>query len=164
VTLTGSFLSARKNMGSSRNGRALCFSIKLLAILLTLWQTAGLFVAATQHKESQNPAEVRSAPIEINTASTEDFAKLPGIGPELARRIVAYRTKHGPFHRVEDLLVIRGIGPKKWKALRPYLRVSDAMGPSHANKRIGAPIPTLVPKWARVSLCYKVTPKKFLCS
>jgi competence protein ComEA len=61
--------------------------------------------------------------IDINQASPEDIQKLPGIGPALAQRIVAYRQKHGPFRRVEDLMVIKGIGIKKWKALRPYVRV-----------------------------------------
>lgn len=64
--------------------------------------------------------------IDINMASAEDFAKLPGIGPELARRIVAFREKHGPFRRVEDLLAIRGIGPKKWRGIRPYLRIGES--------------------------------------
>ena len=75
-------------------------------------------------KSYETPAPV----IDINQASAEDFAKLPGIGPELAGRIVAFREKHGPYRRVEDLLVIRGIGHKKWKALRPYLRVTRNAG------------------------------------
>jgi len=64
-------------------------------------------------------------PVDINRASAEDFARLPGIGPELARRIVAFREKHGPFRRVEDLLVIRGVGHKKWRGIRGYLRVGE---------------------------------------
>jgi competence protein ComEA len=64
--------------------------------------------------------------IDINRASAGDIQKLPGIGPELARQIVAYRQKHGPFRGVEELMAIRGIGHKKWKAIRPYIRV----GPS----------------------------------
>jgi len=64
--------------------------------------------------------------LDINQASADDFATLPGIGPKLAGQIVAYREKHGPFRRVEDLLVIRGIGPKKWKAIRPHLHVGAA--------------------------------------
>ena len=63
-------------------------------------------------------------PIDINRATEAEFAELPGIGPELARRIVAFREKHGAFRRVEDLLVIRGMGRKKWKAIRPYLKVA----------------------------------------
>ena len=64
--------------------------------------------------------------LEINQASAADFATLPGIGPKLAGQIVAYREKHGAFRRVEDLLVLRGIGPRKWKAIRPHLRVGTA--------------------------------------
>lgn len=66
--------------------------------------------------------------VDINRASAEDFAKLPGIGPTLARQIVDYRTKHGPFHRAEDLLIIKGIGSKKWKALRPLICVGCSPG------------------------------------
>lgn len=77
---------------------------------------------------SRPSAKQTIEPIDINRASVEEFTKLPGIGPALARRIVAFRERHGPFRRVEDLLAIRGIGRKKWKAIRAYLRVSDAPG------------------------------------
>jgi competence ComEA-like helix-hairpin-helix protein len=76
-------------------------------------------------------------PIDISRASLEDFAKLPGIGPELARRIVAFREKHGPFRRVEDLLVIKGVGHKKWRAIRPYLRVGNEAAPRQVQEQTG---------------------------
>lgn len=79
-----------------------------------------------QSTATQSP--ITPAPLDINRATIEDFAALPGVGPELARRIVSYREKHGPFRRVEDLLVIRGIGRKKWKAIRPYLKMSEEKG------------------------------------
>lgn len=63
--------------------------------------------------------------IDINKATANDLQKLPGIGPSLAKQIVAYREKHGPFRRVEDLMAIKGIGFKKWKQIRPYVRVGD---------------------------------------
>jgi len=72
-----------------------------------------------------NAAEPQKAAIDINKATANDLQKLPGIGPGLAKQIVAYREKHGPFRRVEDLMVIRGIGFKKWKQIRPYVRVDD---------------------------------------
>jgi competence protein ComEA len=43
---------------------------------------------------------------------------LPGIGPSLARRIVAYREQNGPFRRVEDLQRVSGVGPKMIVRLR----------------------------------------------
>ncbi len=80
----------------------------------------------TPRKEPPQPAEKPEISIDINAASTEDFQKLPGIGPKLAKRIVNFRQKHGPFRRVEDLLAIRGVGIKKWKAIRPFLRVGGS--------------------------------------
>jgi len=70
-------------------------------------------------------AQPRAEAIDINKATANDLQKLPGIGPSLAKQIVAYREKHGPFRRVEDLMAIRGIGFKKWKQIEPYVRVGD---------------------------------------
>jgi competence protein ComEA len=70
-------------------------------------------------------AQPQKVAIDINKATANDLQKLSGIGPSLAKQIVAYREKHGPFRRVEDLMAIRGIGFKKWKQIRPYVRVGD---------------------------------------
>lgn len=70
-------------------------------------------------------AKPLAIPIDINKATADDLQKLPGIGPSLAKQIVAYREKNGPFRRVEDLMVIKGIGFKKWKQIRPYVRIGD---------------------------------------
>ncbi len=98
-------------------------SIILVATLIILPPTSSLAGQTSRSSDSHPKSEI--APIDINRATTEDFATLPGVGPELARRIVAHREKHGLFRRVEDLLVIRGIGRKKWRAIRPYLRVGS---------------------------------------
>ena len=98
----------------------------LLAILLAT--TPATPACLTGFNKDQPKAISPSFVIDINQATVEDFQKLPGIGPALAARIVAYRKKHGLFHRVEDLLVVRGIGPKKWKAIRPFLKVGDEAG------------------------------------
>jgi competence protein ComEA len=73
--------------------------------------------------QSQEKAAKPQAAIDINKATANDLQKLPGIGPSLAKQIVAYREKHGPFRRTEDLMAIKGIGSKKWKQIRPYVRV-----------------------------------------
>lgn len=39
--------------------------------------------------------------------------------------MVAFREKHGPYKRIEDLMVIKGMGRKKWRAIRTYLRLGD---------------------------------------
>lgn len=63
-----------------------------------------------------------AAPVDLNTATVEDLVKVPGIGDALAQRIVEFRTKNGPFERVDDLLKVRGIGEKSIEKLRPHLR------------------------------------------
>ena len=48
--------------------------------------------------------------LNINTATIEEFMTLPGVGEVLATRIVAYRTENGPFERIDDLMLVDGIG------------------------------------------------------
>jgi competence protein ComEA len=49
--------------------------------------------------------------ININTATADEIDQLPGIGPALAERIVAYRETTGPFASLDDLDQVEGIGP-----------------------------------------------------
>lgn len=60
--------------------------------------------------------------VSINTASAAELEALPGIGPATAQKIIEYRTLHGPFRSVDDLIHVSGIGPKTLEKLRPYLR------------------------------------------
>lgn len=50
-------------------------------------------------------------PVRINYAGLEELQRLPGIGPELARRIIYYRAEHGPFRSFSELDHVEGIGP-----------------------------------------------------
>lgn len=61
-------------------------------------------------------------PVNINSADAEGLTALPGIGSHLAARIVRFREERGPFKSPDELLRISGIGKKKLKRLRPYLR------------------------------------------
>jgi len=63
--------------------------------------------------------ETRS--IRINTATAGDFARLPGIGPALAGRIVDYRAKFGAFSAKQDIKNVSGIGEKKYEAIKDLL-------------------------------------------
>ena len=66
-------------------------------------------------------APLRRASIDVDRASEAELLRLPGIGPALARRIVAERASGGPFGGPEGLLRVHGIGPKTLEKIRPYL-------------------------------------------
>jgi competence protein ComEA len=61
--------------------------------------------------------------ININTASASDLEALPGIGPALAQRIVAFREERGGFRTIEELLEVSGIGPRTFENLRDLVTV-----------------------------------------
>lgn len=61
--------------------------------------------------------------VAVNRATSTDLQALPGVGPVLADRIVAYRDANGPFTRVEDLLDVPGIGEAKLAAIRDFVRI-----------------------------------------
>ena len=64
-----------------------------------------------------------SGKLNINTASGAELETLPGIGPVLAGAIVEYRQENGPFSRVEDLLLVPGIGSKTLEDFRDLIAV-----------------------------------------
>lgn len=65
----------------------------------------------------------KSGPLNINRASLGEFDSLPGIGPVIAARIMAYRKSSGPFSAIEDLLKVSGIGPSKFAQFKSKVRV-----------------------------------------
>jgi competence protein ComEA len=65
------------------------------------------------------PAGTAAAgPVSLSAASAEQLETLPRIGPAMAARIIAWRTANGPFHSVNDLLEVGGVGPKTLAGLQ----------------------------------------------
>jgi competence ComEA-like helix-hairpin-helix protein len=60
--------------------------------------------------------------LDINRADGDALQGLPGVGPTLARRIVAYREAHGQFRRVEELMEVPGIGAKRYARFQRWVR------------------------------------------
>ena len=61
--------------------------------------------------------------VNINKATVPDLVKIKGIGQKYAERIVAYRDKNGPFKKIEDITNVKGIGPKKFEAIKNLITV-----------------------------------------
>jgi len=108
-----------------------------LRILLLLAAFCALAVSVPAKKKP--PA----APINLNTASSEELQQVPGIGPVTAEKILQMRKSYGAFKSVDDLSAIRGIGPKRLEKMRKYLTVGKA---ASATKPAGAPKPVTPPK------------------
>lgn len=68
-------------------------------------------------------------PLDVNAASAEELEQLPGIGPVLAQAIVDYRTEHGPFGSVDELLQVSGIGETKLENIRNEITVGEENTP-----------------------------------
>jgi competence protein ComEA len=79
-------------------------------------------VGATSPNHGTAPKKMTGV-VNINDADAASLATLPGVGPKTAEAILAYRTEHGAFQRVEDLLEIRGIGEKKLARMRDWVVV-----------------------------------------
>jgi competence protein ComEA len=61
--------------------------------------------------------------VNLNTATAQQLDGLPGIGPALAQRIVAYRDQHGGFRTVDELQKVPGIGPAKFEQIKDLVTV-----------------------------------------
>jgi competence protein ComEA len=64
-----------------------------------------------------------SAPIDLNAADAATLATVPGIGPGLAERIVAFRTTNGPFSSADGLLDVAGITDRRLESALPFVVV-----------------------------------------
>jgi competence protein ComEA len=95
----------------------------------TLIQAAGpMSDADLSHIKIQIPKTGETNPpqrININRAEAWLIETLPGIGHEKAQAIVDYRSKYGPFHRIEDLFNINGIGRTTLDKIRDLITVED---------------------------------------
>lgn len=70
-----------------------------------------------------NNNNLKNKIININFAGKNELELLPGIGPELAQRIIDYRKNIGAFKKKEDLKNVTGIGEKKYEAIKDLITV-----------------------------------------
>lgn len=84
---------------------------------------------SADYEKPQKPPEPRDVdfPLNINLADELELQALPGIGPVLAARIVAYREEYGPFKKNSDLMNVEGIGRKKYDELLGLISVGKEL-------------------------------------
>ncbi|WP_045219359.1 Tex family protein [Desulfonatronum thioautotrophicum] len=76
---------------------------------------------------------VNAVGVELNTASAALLSFVSGLGPALARNIVAWRTENGPFGSRRELLRVKRLGPKAFEQAAGFLRIRDADNPLDAS-------------------------------
>ncbi|HSH45844.1 MAG TPA: helix-hairpin-helix domain-containing protein, partial [Longimicrobiales bacterium] len=70
-----------------------------------------------------NAAAAPAAPVDLNAADAVALTSLPGIGPVLAERIVAYRDSVGRFGDVDALMAVKGVGEATLERIRASVTV-----------------------------------------
>lgn len=81
--------------------------------------TSGENAGGTKGKGSGGTGQL----VNLNTATQAQLEELPGVGPVMAGKILAWRDDNGRFSRVEELQEIDGVGPKTYAKLAPLCRV-----------------------------------------
>jgi competence ComEA-like helix-hairpin-helix protein len=113
----------------------------LPARILCCFLFLGLIFAVSADAGKKKPPP---RPINLNTANSEELQQVPGIGPATADKILKMRKSYGPFKSVDDLLAIRGLGPKRLDKMRKYLTVGKSTAAKTAPSGPPAP-PVLKP-------------------
>jgi|GEM_PF-2353416 len=86
---------------------------------------------------------------DINSAPATELALLPGVGPQLAERIIAEREAGGPFTSAEQLARVRGIGPKTIEQVAPLVICGPRLAAPSASVAVLPAQPTGVAEPAR---------------
>jgi protein Tex len=76
---------------------------------------------------------VNEVGVEVNTASKQLLSYVSGLGPALAKNIVEYRSKSGPFKSRDEIKKVPRLGPKVFELAAGFLRIHDAENPLDAS-------------------------------
>ncbi len=90
---------------------------------------AAAFNAVAWRSPGEGPPPPVRARSDLNHIPERQLAQIEGVGPRLARRITDFRRRFGPLRRPEQVLLVPGLGPARWRRLQRYL------GTAHAEPR-----------------------------
>lgn len=97
----------------------------LILILYASWAFAFRLDKPASHliAQAQQAPQASDQRVNINTATLEELQRLPAIGPVIAGRIVEHRSKHGPFRRPQDVIIVRGFSAKRYRQIAHLIKV-----------------------------------------
>ena len=105
----------------------------VVTLLAAIFCFGSVPAAETRAQKTETAKPTATAPatpsaqiINLNTATAEQIATLPGIGPKTAGLIVEYRKKNGNFKKIEEIMNVRGIGEKSFLKLKSRITVGTA--------------------------------------
>ena len=115
-------------------------ALTMATLLVGLTTTANVAHADMNHAQPA-PAQAATAAapkpaaegvVNLNSATEDELGFLPGVGPSKAKAIVEHRRTH-PFHRVDEITKVKGIGKKTFGRLRPFLTLA---GPTTLTQEV----------------------------
>ena len=93
--------------------------------VLSFTKEEPLKALAEESKEVSVQATRVALLVDLNESSHRELEALPGIGVVLADRIVAYRSTHGAFQQINELVNVSGIGKKRLRLLAPLVKIEE---------------------------------------
>ena len=97
--------------------------IRTMMAAITAVALSATALSAQSKAPAPKPTATAAAPVNLNTATAEQLATIPGVGPKMAERIIDYRQKNGGFKKVEDLMNVSGVGEKSFLKMKPLITV-----------------------------------------
>ena len=97
---------------------------RLVLALALLLVAFGTIPATAQRTAKPSPVAPSTEAVNLNNATAQQLADLPGIGIKTAELIVQYRTKNGPFKKIEEVMNVRGVGEKSFLRIKERLTVA----------------------------------------
>lgn len=114
-------MDGRQSTSAERGGLVAVLFLFASVALSSIW--ISIQKSSPTRVDSAKPTFI-AAPdfrIDINSATAAEIRLLPGVGPELASRIIEHRNQVEAFRSLDDLLQVRGVGPSRLKQITPHI-------------------------------------------
>lgn len=100
--------------------------IRIMMAVIAAVALSATGLSAQSKAPAPKPTATAVAPVNLNTATAEQLAAIPGVGPKMAERIIDYRQKNGGFKKIEDLMNVSGVGEKSFLKMKPLITITAA--------------------------------------